>query len=259
MITPYEYPAHFQRMVPPLPGALRRAAAAANAAETSRPQASASDRRAPATDALMASFPAVVRLVDARFFAYAANEFARQSDGASFPTFLSTFAPCQGLPYLADVARLEGAIDAARHGATLPARSAETLLGVGLLDLTALTLKLQPTLNYLASPWPITRIWWANQSTAEASRHVSLDEGGVRLEVRRVGTHVVFRHLDLGVYDVRRALADGRSVGASLSAALDIDPFFDLVAAIRDLFCDGLVVGFNLNPMVSGSRSTAAG
>src|ERR1700757_2695509 len=73
-------------------------------------------------EALRGTFPVVCRLVDKRFFAYAAHEYLREHPphswclveyGADFPDFLAGFAPCQGLPYLADVARFEWALNIA--------------------------------------------------------------------------------------------------------------------------------------------------
>src|SRR5262249_3073636 len=74
------------------------------------------------TTALRATFPVVCRLVDARFFAYAADTFIRRHPpsepclveyGAAFPEFLAGFPPCRAHAYLPDVARLEWAMNVA--------------------------------------------------------------------------------------------------------------------------------------------------
>ncbi len=79
--------------------------------------------------ALESTFPVVCRLVDKRFFAYAAHEYLRQHPpqsrclaeyGAELADFLSGFEPCKDLPYLADVARFEWALNTA---ATVPEAS----------------------------------------------------------------------------------------------------------------------------------------
>ena len=73
-------------------------------------------------DALQGTFPVVCRLVDKRFFAYAAHEYLREHPphsrclveyGADFADFLAAFEPCKDLPYLADVARFERALNTA--------------------------------------------------------------------------------------------------------------------------------------------------
>src|SRR5712691_2486272 len=71
---------------------------------------------------LQCTFPVVCRLVDERFFAYAAHEYLREHPprsrclveyGADFADFLADLEPCQSLPYLADVARFEWALNIA--------------------------------------------------------------------------------------------------------------------------------------------------
>src|SRR5947209_10624672 len=71
---------------------------------------------------LEGNFPVVSRLVDKRFFAYAAHEYLREHPpnsrclveyGGDFADFLAGFEPCKDLPYLAEVARLEWALNTA--------------------------------------------------------------------------------------------------------------------------------------------------
>jgi hypothetical protein len=78
------------------------------------------------TAALQAAFPVVCRLVDERFFAYAAARYIQVEPpsgpclfeyGAGFADFLAEFPACRALPYLADVARLEWAMQRALHAA----------------------------------------------------------------------------------------------------------------------------------------------
>ena len=71
------------------------------------------------TETLAAVYPVVRRLVDPRFFDYAAGTFIASNlpsrpclseYGSEFSAFLSLFPPANGLPYLPDVAGLEWAI-----------------------------------------------------------------------------------------------------------------------------------------------------
>ena len=129
------------------------------------------------TAVLEATFPVVQRLVDPRFFAYAADVFIRRHPptgpclfeyGAGFADFLADFPPCRDLPYLPDVARLEWALEAGYHDDEAPAPC------------------------HLPSPYPIDAIWHANQPGADPDTVVDLDAGSVRLEIRREADAVVF-------------------------------------------------------------------
>jgi hypothetical protein len=71
-----------------------------------------------------------------------------------------------------------------------------------------------------------------------------LASGGTSLEICRPGGVVVWRRLDSGTFAFRTALADGLVLAAAMSAAILKDSGFDLTTALRQVFADGLAVGF---------------
>ena len=85
------------------------------------------------------------------------------------------------------------------------------------------------------------RIWRANQPDADSNASVSLDAGGVRLEVRRLEEDAVFRALDPCSYALRAALAGGAPLERALAAAHSADPLADLTLILQQLFSDGIV------------------
>ena len=107
---------------------------------------------------LQGAFPVVCRLVDERFFAYAAHEYVREHPprsrclvkyGADFAEFLADFEPCKALPYLADVARFEWALNIAagvHEAAPLPLTA---LAEVPTNEAANVMLRLQPSLRYV--------------------------------------------------------------------------------------------------------------
>jgi hypothetical protein len=209
------------------------------------------------TEALAATFPVVRRLVDARFFAYAAARYIAEAPpaapclaeyGASFPDFLGTFPPCRHLAYLPEVARLEWALVAALHADDARPLEPASLGAVGDADAARLLLRLDPSITLLESPWPLDRLWRANQADAGDEATVDLAAGGVRLEIRRRGDDVVWRPLAPGAFALRRALADGAPLGPAAAAALAAESAFDLAAELRDLLDDAAVVGWELAP-----------
>ena len=148
------------------------------------------------TEALKGTFPVVCRLVDARFFAYAADTYLRRHPpsgpclaeyGATFPAFLAEFPPCRGLAYLPDVARLEWALNRALHAENRHPLDPVRLAAAPSDTTPRLVFRLDPSVSFVASPWPIDRIWQAHQSDREDLDVVDLDGGGIHLEVRRVG------------------------------------------------------------------------
>ena len=207
------------------------------------------------TDALIATFPVVCRLVDERFFRYAADQYIRAHPptvpclfeyGESFAAFLATFGPCQHLEYLPDVARLEWAINFADHADDAVAIDATRLGEVPTDRIGSVTLALHPSVSFLSSRWPIDRIWRANQPDADPDATVNLDAGGAQLEIRRVGEDVVFRSLDDATYAFRTALACGESLELAVAAAHSADLDVDLALTMQQLLADGIVTSIDV-------------
>ena len=202
-------------------------------------------------------FPAVRRLVDERFFAFAAHEFltrqppahARLADyGEGFAEFLAAFPACRELVYLADVARLEWLMHAAAEAPDAAALPPQALERVRPEEAPRLLLSLHPSLGLIASSWPIDRIWRANRSGLESSEEIDLDAGGARLEVRRSGSDVVMRALTAAPFAFHSALKAGEALGPATERALAEDAAFDLAAALVELFREGAVTAVALAP-----------
>ncbi len=217
------------------------------------------------TEALQATFPVVCRLVDARFFGYAADTYIRQHPpeapclfeyGAPFPAFLATFPPCRELVYLADVARLEWALNVALHAEACAPIDTDALRDMPGAEVAGLTFQCHPSLTLVRSPWPIDQIWRANQADADVTAAaIDLRAGGVCLEILRWEDAVGFRTLAPPVYAFRVALATGHRLDMAAEAALAAEEDFDVVRALADLLADGSVRGWTRSPETRESRS----
>jgi hypothetical protein len=207
------------------------------------------------TDALKVVFPVVHRLVDERFFAYAAHEFLREHPpssrclgefGGAFPDFLAGFPPCAGLPYLGDVATLEWARSRAMQEDDPAPIAPSDLTDVTQDDRPRLQLALHPSLFLLRSSWSIDRIWAANQKDADGEIAEGITDP-VTLAVHRAGAGILHRRLFAADFAFLQSLAAGGSLWKATELALDADPQFNLVLALRNLFQAGLVVGLSLH------------
>jgi hypothetical protein len=207
------------------------------------------------TAALESTFPVVRRLVDARFFAYAADSYIRDHPpsqpclveyGETLPAFLAAFPPCQAHAYLPDVARLEWAIHVARHADEARPLDAARLSSLPVETMSHLVFRFHPSVSYVASLWPIDRIWQGNQDDASGDGVVDLDGGGVCLEVRMEAGDVVLRALSAPRHAFRRALGDGSVLEEAAEIALTMDPSFDLTLEIHHLLQDSLPIDFRV-------------
>ena len=205
--------------------------------------------------ALKATFPVVCRLVDERFFAYAAHGYLREHPprsrclveyGADFPEFLAAFQPCKDLPYLADVARFEWALHIAATVREAPSREMNALAAIPAERAASVGFRLQPSVSYFASPWPVDAIWQANQQ--DEVPPVDLASDGTCLEIRRADETVAWRRLDPGTFAFRTALAGGLVLAAAIANATQRDPEFDVITALQRVFAEGLAVDFSIFP-----------
>ena len=202
------------------------------------------------TDLLESIYPVVCRLVDRRFFGYAADRFIAAHPpagpclveyGDGLAEFLATFEPCRALAWLPDVARLEWAMHRAYFADDATPLDPRTLAAIPVQALADLRLRLDPSLTLLASPFAVDDIWRANQPDMPETV-VAAEAGAVTLEVRRHRADVVVRRLDAADCAFRSALHAGATLAEAGERALAAAPAFDLARGVHELFRDDLVV-----------------
>ena len=201
------------------------------------------------TGALRLTFPAIERLVGADFFAGAAAHFISAAPptsadlyeyGAAVPAFLAAFEPAQGIGYLADVARLEWAVNLALHAPFVPALTASALLGVPESQQPDLLFAPHPSLSLLALAHPAKAIWeavLADDAEARASGLAAIDiaAAGDVLAVLRGSDGLTLLTMSPIAYGFACALTDGRS----LADALDLVPAEDAASLLGGLIAHG--------------------
>lgn len=200
-------------------------------------------------EALADTFPVVRELVGDAFFRTLATTYVRRSPprspvlawyGDDFPDFVAGFPPAAGVPYLADVARLEYARVLAFHAADaapLPLAA----LATSLHDperLPALCLRLHPALVVLASPFAIVSLWAAHQGLAEIAE---VDPWRPECAlVARGGDSVEVTEIPAAAARFIAALQSGAALGEAVAQAATADAPFDPTA------CLGLLIGRQL-------------
>jgi hypothetical protein len=195
--------------------------------------------------ALAATFPTVQAVVGADFFSGLARAFIVRSlpnqpvlaeYGAGLPAFIASHAAARDLPYLADVARLDWALNLAFHAPAGGRLAAADLAGTPADRLPALQLALAPGTALVSSPYPLDRIWAASQPGAPAAP-VDLDGGGAQLLVLRRPDDAAFVALSAGEAAFVAAVGEGLSLE---EAAGRPGAGFDLSASFARLLGLGL-------------------
>lgn len=204
-------------------------------------------------EALRDVYPVVERLVGEEFFRFAADRYIPchpscqgnlHGFGGKFAAFLQEFPPAAGLPYLGDVARLEWNWHESFHAADGSALALDRLMTVAEAALPSLHFQLHPSCRLLASPFPVDRIWAANQPDAAQGVTVDLNAGAVRLLIRRRGDAVAIEPLGDSEFALLAALMQGMPLQAALDAAHAVDANFDLAAFLVKRVSDSTLAGF---------------
>jgi hypothetical protein len=208
------------------------------------------------TEALAATFPVVARLVGERCFDGLAREFSVLSPprtpclfeyGGNFPIYLAAVPTLHALAYLPDVARLEWAINAARHAPDASALPAAALARLPNACFSNLSFTLHPSSRLIASRYPIDRIWRANQPDSDAQEHIGLDQGDVRLLIHRDAEgDAVWRQLSRAEFLFLRALRAACTLGEAWARAHKADAEFDGGRTLAGLIGAGVLIDFDI-------------
>src|SRR4029450_4549394 len=111
--------------------------------------------------------------------------------------FIAGYQPALGLPYLADVARLDWALNAAFHAPAMPCLGVADLSAIEVERLPGLCLTLAAGATVIRSLYPLEHIWRACQADAPAGT-VDLALGGCELLVLRRSDDAAFVSLSAG-------------------------------------------------------------
>jgi hypothetical protein len=203
--------------------------------------------------ALAATYPVVLRLVGASFFAAAVEHFVRAHPstrgdinryGGEFSAFLTEYPPARELTYLPDVARLEWAIDQADIAADAAPFDVAALAAVALDTLEGLRFRLHPSAQLIVSRFPILRIWQVNQPEHAKDEHIDLGDGGDSLLVARGQRGVTIERMGRGDQALLAALAADATLGTAAAKASASEPGYDLTHALRRHVACHTIVGF---------------
>jgi len=205
------------------------------------------------TEALIAIYPVVYRLVGEEFFRFIAKKYiplhpSRSGNlhdfGGRFPEFLDSLESVTSLPYLPDVASLEWAYHQVFHAAYAPPLDLEPLQKLPAEYDDKLYFKLHPACRLVRSDYPIVRIWQSNQKSHEGDDLVSLKEGGVALAVIRPQLDIEFHLLSAGDFALLNAINEGTPFFKACEQAVQEEADLDLAMSLYRHTQNNIIVDF---------------
>jgi len=168
--------------------------------------------------------------------------------GKHLPAFIEGFAPAAGLPYLADVARLEFARVQAFHAAEMPAIEPQQLAAhlARPQALPGARLGLHPSVHVITSRFAIASLWAAHQGLRSFDS-VDPNQGEAALVLRRADDAAVIA-CSHAAAAFMRALAAEDTLAEAVEAASRLDPAdgqpFDLITALGLLVAHGALTAW---------------
>ncbi len=205
-------------------------------------------------DALADTFAVAQQLVGEAFFRAMARLYACAHPprspvlalyGADFPAFIEGFPPAVGLPYLADVARLEYLRVRAYHAADAspvdPAALAALLMDESTLP--ALRLRLHPSLAVLPSDAAVVSLWAAHQGVGALEEVIP--EVPETALILRQGLEVDVRQIPAAAGAFIATLGAGLPLGQAAAKATALDGGFDLAGALGLLLQNSAITALN--------------
>lgn len=164
-------------------------------------------------DALIDVYPVCRRLLGEEFFDAMAQRYVAQTPSTSadigdygqyLDRFMADFAPLTEYPYMADVATLEWQLHKLFYAADDQPLSMERLALVPPEQQSRLIFRRPHASAMMTSPYPVDRLWQANQEVTEADEEgsstdqtqVDIDNDPVRLLVWRCGYELCIDRVD---------------------------------------------------------------
>ena len=203
--------------------------------------------------ALAARFPVVERVVGPEFFAAMAPVFLVAPGpanpmlfqwGAAFPDFLAGFPPLAGLPWLADVARIEWARGEAYHAADAAPLPPEALTRAA-HDAGRARLRLHPSLRLVVSRFAAVSAWAMNQPGATPAP-LEMGRGEVALILRDRRDAVPVRALGPGDHAFVAAVQRDATLLEAAQHGAGAEAGYDPGTMLYGLVAAGALVGLEM-------------
>jgi hypothetical protein len=186
--------------------------------------------------ALAATFRTVEAVVGQEYFASLARQFVAETAlegpvlsayGERFDRFISDSQELHGLAYLADVARLDWALNEAFHAPAEAPLTAADLTALPVTCLAELPIRLPMGSSLIESDYPLDLIWQASQPGTPVES-VDLAAGPSRLLVFRRPGDAAFAVLSSGEAAFIKGLSRQKKLATAARYAGCVDRDFDL-------------------------------
>ncbi len=204
-----------------------------------------------ASDALKSNFQATAAIMGPDFFGAMARAYVdqqRPSDrslvgyGDDLPDFIAAGEAEHGLPWLADLARLDMAWLMAHLASDDPILDPSVLatLAQTEADLLAATLLFGAHVQIVSCDWQVFALWADLRRGDDVDSERQMTPGEQTVLISRGASEVVFRQLSEGEIEFLTSLQCGQRLEEAVIAGLRAAPDFDISQTLAISLADGL-------------------
>lgn len=189
------------------------------------------------TKAMQLTYPLIVKLTGENFAASMMRSFVRENPpreaclaryGGGLDLYIKSYAPARGLPYLADIARLEWAMNESYYAPDDKPLTPFYLQNIHGCEVADIIFRLRSSVKLLESSWPLLAIReFCMLENRDESQTLDLDQGGCNIMLYRPTLSVEVASVDMPEYKFLRGIQAGKPLGDILANVLQTYPDFD--------------------------------
>jgi len=168
--------------------------------------------------------------------------------GEAFPRHIEETVAVHQLCYLAEVAKLEWACHYAVNGPSVPLLDKAALAAVPIAEQSQIHFALYQNSTLIHSPYPILRIWQANQAGYEADELIHLSEGETYLLVHLRAKSLCLALLTTQTFKMLTYFLLGMPFEAVCQQCHEDDPLLDIPGLFADCVNQQYIVDFSVEP-----------
>lgn len=195
------------------------------------------------TRALLDTYPIIVELTGEDFSRQLMWDFILENPpqeaclsryGGELAPFIESFSTAKNLPYLADIARLEWAMNESYYAPDDRSLVFSDLQNVPMAALADITLPLRSSSCLLKSNWPLSAIHdFCLKEDRDESETLYIDQDDCRVMIYRPGLTVKIILLEDSEYLFLLSLKTGNPLGEALEITLDGFPNFNFQQCLQ--------------------------
>ena len=202
------------------------------------------------TETLSNIFPVTCAMVGEEFFKSMARIYIRSHTpdsgnlhdfGEHLPSFIESMPELSNYPYLSALAEIDWSCHLAFHSASATALDISSLGDFSPENYEDLQFEIHPALHTIKSNFPIFDIWNFATSNGHADTIPDINSKGQQVLIYRPESSVKVVNIEDGLFQMINFLRSHKTLGATFTSILDLNPEYNLKEGLNRLFSFGAV------------------